>query len=334
MGRGPTPTYYQSMNASYVEGTLTCLKPEVIKDRITPEFPLVLNIEPTNACNLKCFCCPRERMIAAQGVNHLPFETFRRIIDEASGYPRLIMLNLHKDGEPLLHKKLPEMIAYAKARDVAETIHLNTNGTLLGTDAGHRLLEAGIDDVTISVDAARSDTWTRIKGSDDFHTLVQNIHAFIALRDRISAPTHIRVKIMEFEGVSVEEINEFRRQWETVADEVQVTGVHDWSGAIKGLSITDETSVRRYPCALLWYTLAVNSNGKVSVCNVDWNYSGVVGHVDAHSLHHIWNGTTIRRIRRAHLESQFTDPEVCERCVVWTSVGDIHDHLSKRTEFL
>ena len=69
---------------------------------------------------------------------------------------------------------------------------------------------------------------------------------------------------MEFADVDKEEINLFREKWQGVADEVQVTGVHSWSGEINGLEVTDEQSVERYPCALLWYMLAINSNGKVA----------------------------------------------------------------------
>ena len=53
MGRGPSNQYHEPINEAYVEGSLTCLKPETIKRLINTDFPLVLNIEPTNACNLR-----------------------------------------------------------------------------------------------------------------------------------------------------------------------------------------------------------------------------------------------------------------------------------------
>ena len=60
MGRGPTKEYHKNMNPAYIKGTLTCLNPEYIKNNINTNFPLVLNIEPTNNCNLDCYlCCTR-----------------------------------------------------------------------------------------------------------------------------------------------------------------------------------------------------------------------------------------------------------------------------------
>jgi len=260
-------------------------------------------------------------------------ETYRKIIDEAAGYPQLIMLNLHKDGEPLMHRKLPDMVRYAKEKNVAETIHLNTNGTLLDRPVAERLLAAGIDDITVSVDAAWPETYHCIKQDRDLEGLNRKIEAFMSLRDQMGVHTFVRVKIMEFDLVSAKEIEAFHRRWEGIADQVQVTGVHDWSGAIADLTITDENTDVRYPCALLWYALAINSNGKVSICNVDWDYSGVVGDINETSIHEKWNGRLLRRIRRAHLQHQWDMVPVCESCVVWVSAGDMTEHYVALPQF-
>ena len=334
MGRGPTKEYHKLINTNYVEGTLTCLKPEIIQNNINIDFPLVLNIEPTNACNLHCTCCPRKMTVNQQGINYISIKTFKKIIDEASEYQKLFMLNLHKDGEPLLHKNLSDMVTYAKKRDVAEVIHLNTNGTLLGTKAGKKLLDAGIDDITVSVDAAFPETYRKLKQSDNFDSLIKNIETFIEYRDKINANTTIRTKIMEFQHSTKAEIKAFHEKWGKVADQVQVTGVHNWSGAIDTIEITDETVSNRYPCALLWYALAINSNGKISICNVDWDYSGVVGDINEKSIHHIWNDAKIKTIRNAHLCSNWNYVPVCNFCVVWVSVGNLETYFKTKEEFL
>jgi len=334
MGKGQTKDFHYSMNDNYVEGTLTCLKSEVIKNRINTNFPLVLNIEPTNACNLKCVYCPRLKTVSRYGTNFIELETYKKIIDEACEYGPLIMLNLHKDGEPLLNKNLSEMVGYAKKRQVAQTIHLNTNGTLLNTKFGYSLLDSGIDDMTISVDASFSDTYKKLKQSSQFDELIKGIESFIEYKNKLNVSTLIRVKIMEFEDISANEISEFVNKWNGIADEVQVTGIHDWSGEIKDIKITDETSDVRFPCALLWYALAVNSNGMVSICNVDWDYSGVIGNLKDKKLHEIWNDTKIRKVRLSHLQTNWNYVPVCDKCVVWTSVGNLKDFFKYKKEFI
>ncbi len=331
MGRGPTKDYYRAMNENFVEGSLTCLKPEVIERRITTEFPLVLNIEPTNSCNAKCCYCPNGEVIKNQGVNFLKINYFKKIIDQIKQH-KLLMLNFHKDGEPLLHRNLPDMVAYAKEKNAAEVIHLNTNGIMINTKIGRGIIERGIDDITVSVDAASERTYQRLKGITGLSKLNESIEKAINYRDKINSRTKIRVKIMEFDDVCRDEIDMFCKKWTGIADDVQVTGIHNWSGAVDVI-ITDEKAEHRYPCALLWYMLAINSNGEVSVCNVDWDYSGVVGNIRSQSIKVIWNSESIKSIRRAHLKGKWDCPQVCRECVVWVSVGDMKDYLLSRAEF-
>ncbi|MDH3975341.1 MAG: radical SAM protein [Deltaproteobacteria bacterium] len=332
MGRGPTNEYFEQINDSYVEGTLTCLKPETVKKRINTDFPLILNIEPTNSCNARCYYCAREEMVKSQGINYLPLNDFKKIINQV-GDKKLIMLNLHKDGEPLLHKNLPEMVAYVKQKDAAEMIHLNTNGILINSSVGKDIINAGIDDITISVDAATEETYYRFKRVRGLDKLEREIKKALDYRTKIGSKTIIRVKIMEFNEISKGEIELFRKKWTGVADEVQVTGVHSWSGAVD-VEVTDEQTAARFPCVLLWYMLAINSNGKVGLCSVDWDYSGVVGNIHTQSIREIWNDEPLKRIRRAHLDGIWNCPPVCKECVVWVSVGNMWKYLKDRKEFI
>ncbi|SVD44807.1 uncharacterized protein METZ01_LOCUS397661, partial [marine metagenome] len=255
MGRGPTKEYYNDYNENFVQNSLTNLKPEVIKSRITTDFPLILNIEPTNQCNARCYYCPREMMIKDQGISFMSLNTFRKIIDQI-GENRLIIMNLHKDGESLLNKELPDMVEFALNKNSAETIHLNTNGTPINGKVGRGIIERGIHDITVSIDASYEETYQRFKKIKGLSKLEERIKRAIDYRNQINSPTKIRVKIMEFEDISKEEIEHFREKWTGVSDEVQVTGVHSWSGSIEDINITDEINNIRYPCSILWYALA------------------------------------------------------------------------------
>ncbi len=332
MGRGPTKEFYKDFNEEYVEGTLTCLRQDVIKAKINTEFPLVLNIEPTNDCNAHCFYCPRKIMVAEKGLSYMSLEDYKMIIDQIP--EKLIMLNFHKDGESLLHKDLPEMIRYAKEKDVAKTVHINTNGTLINTKIGRGIIENGIDDITVSIDASFEETYYKLKKLKGFGKLEENVRKAIAYRNEIGSKTKIRVKIMEFGDVGHEEVEHFIKKWTGVADEVQVTGTHNWSGSIDDIEITDEQSPKRYPCVLLWYMLAINSDGEASTCSVDWNRSSKLGNIHDSTIKEIWNGERIREIRRKQLDGIWDDPNVCDECVVWVSVGDMREYLKTRKEFL
>ncbi|MBI4611011.1 MAG: radical SAM protein [Candidatus Rokubacteria bacterium] len=327
----PRLRYNGEMAEGFMEGSLSFLRPEVIRSHASPEFPLFLNIDPTNACELRCEYCPTKYRARPWGFMDL--ELFRRVIDEVTDRPQLFMLNLHKDGEPLLHRRLHEMIRYAKDRKVARMIHMNTNGVSLSREKALRLLDSGIDDITFSVDAASRETYAATKGRDKLHQVEENVRTFMALRtQRGQAHPFVRAKILEYSGTR-REIEGFVARWSSIVDEVQVTGVHDWSGSID-VSVTEFQAPRRYPCVFLWYALAVNWDGQVSLCCVDWNLSAVVGDVRESSLHEIWTGPKVREARRLHVEQRFREVPLCHKCTVWSGGPDMGEWPARAREFL
>lgn len=324
MGRGPTEAYHRSLNEDYVKGTLTCLKPETIMRVVNSEFPNVMNIEPTNACNLRCSCCPRAS--AAKGVGYMQWEMFARLIDEAADRPQLLMLHLFKDGESFLHPRFFDMLEYAARRQVARTMHLNTNAVCWTDLVIEQLLDSGLDDITVSLDADCAATFYRLKGVDCYDRVERQVRRFFERRaQRGLKRPFVRVKIMEFEGLPQEEIRTFFSRWEGMADAVQVTGMHNWSGAIPDLKVTDERAAARFPCALIWYSLVINWNGEAAVCSVDWNTEILLGNVKQQTIHQIWNCSKLKELRRAHLEGRYDLYPVCKDCVVWVSVGDLRE---------
>ena len=197
MGRGPTKEYYKKLNEDYVEGTLTCLKNSTIKRVISPEFPNIMNIEPTNLCNLKCIYCPREKALKGNGM--MDWKVYTRIIDEITEYKPLIMLHLFKDGESFLHPKFINMITYAKKKNVAKTIHLNSNALCWSDRVIDELLDSGIDDITVSFDAARASTYKKHKGFDCLDKAERQVINLLKKREKRNLKyPFIRAKIMEF----------------------------------------------------------------------------------------------------------------------------------------
>jgi radical SAM protein with 4Fe4S-binding SPASM domain len=264
----------------------------------------------------------------------MEWRLYRRMIDEIARYDKLIMLNLHKDGESFLHPRFFDMVRYAKQKNIAKSIHINTNALCWTDRAIDEILDSGIDDITVSLDAARPQTYKKHKGIDCLKEVENKVCYFFKRRQaRGLKRPFVRVKIMEFEEISKEEINEFFKKWRGVADMVQVSGIHDWGGAIKNIKITDEKSETRYPCVIMWYALVINWNGEVTVCSVDWNTEIKVGDVHRQTIHQIWNSREIKKARKSQLERNYGKYPVCKKCVVWVSVGNLTDWLIKKKEF-
>ena len=89
---------------------------------------------------------------------------------------------LHGVGEPMLVKELPRMIRYLKDRGTY--VLFNTNGTLLNEKNGRALIDTGLDELRVSLDAADAETYLAVRGKNFFNRIVRNVRAFRELQER------------------------------------------------------------------------------------------------------------------------------------------------------
>ena len=121
--------------------------------------------ELTRNCNLDCLHC-RARAGAGPFDNELSFDECTRIIDDIAAFssPTIIFTG----GEPLLRPDIYPIIEYASSKGLRTVIALN--GTLVTPGAAHKLKEAGILRVSMSVDGKDREThdaFRRVSGSFD-----------------------------------------------------------------------------------------------------------------------------------------------------------------------
>jgi MoaA/NifB/PqqE/SkfB family radical SAM enzyme len=138
--------------------------------------PVCLYIEVTNRCNLLCTTCPRT-FEDLEPPADLSWELFTSIVDH---YPRIERVVLHGIGEPMLVDDLPRMIRYLKARGTY--VLFNTNGTVLTAKKGHELIDAGLDELRVSLDAADRESFRAVRGRDYFDRIVRNVRAFVTMQ--------------------------------------------------------------------------------------------------------------------------------------------------------
>jgi MoaA/NifB/PqqE/SkfB family radical SAM enzyme len=137
--------------------------------------PVCLYLETTNRCNLLCETCPRT-FEDLESPADMSWTLFTHIVDQL---PRIDRVVLHGVGEPMLVETLPRMVRHLKARGTY--VLFNTNGTLLTLKKGRELIEAGLDELRVSLDAAEPSAFLQVRGRDMFDRIVRNVAAFTAL---------------------------------------------------------------------------------------------------------------------------------------------------------
>ena len=143
--------------------------------------PVCLYLETTNRCNLLCTTCPRT-FEALEPPGDMSWALFTGIVDQ---FPEIARVVLHGVGEPMMVRALPRMIRYLKERGTY--VLFNTNGTLLTEKKGRELIDSGLDELRVSLDAAEPAAFKLVRGRDMFHRIVRNLRAFRALQRSLQA---------------------------------------------------------------------------------------------------------------------------------------------------
>jgi MoaA/NifB/PqqE/SkfB family radical SAM enzyme len=157
-------------------------KPESQLSVVMETDPVCLYLETTNRCNLLCTTCPRT-FEELEPEKDMPWELFTSIVNQ---FPRIARVVLHGVGEPMLVKDLPRMIRHLKDRGIY--VLFNTNGTLLTKANGQALIDAGLDELRVSLDAAESSVFQMVRGKDMFDRIVTNVGNFIAMQRERQTP--------------------------------------------------------------------------------------------------------------------------------------------------
>jgi radical SAM protein with 4Fe4S-binding SPASM domain len=145
--------------------------------------PVCLYLETTNRCNLLCTTCPRT-FEALEPPGDMSWALFTSIVDQFPGIARVV---LHGVGEPMMVRALPRMIRHLKDRGTY--VLFNTNGTLLTEKKGRELIDSGLDELRVSLDAAEPAAFKLVRGRDMFARIVRNVRAFRALQRELGAET-------------------------------------------------------------------------------------------------------------------------------------------------
>ncbi len=302
--------------------------------------PWTVFIDVTNVCNFKCVFCPTGSPEmwhgTARNTGHMSLDTYRLVIEDLAQMPRLKMLNLYKDGEPLVHPQFTELVATAYDAHISDRIWTKTNGVLL--DRHPNLPTCGLNMLGISVPHVTAEGIKRVTGARvDYKRYVENIRKlYQGMRT-----FEISIKIADT-GLIDSEKDKFYNDFEGICDYISIEGLHGWSASdTKNMQIYDSGTFDGNPfddklaCPLPFYMLTVNQDGSVSVCNDDWGYYHDLGNVHKEHLSDIWNGEKYRALRVAHLEGRREENRACGTCQYINALPDnIDAHLTEmRSKF-
>lgn len=266
------------------------------------QFPKVVRIETTNHCNAECTFCPRESI--GRDKTFMDRDLFDKIIDQCvAGGTR--MIHMHNFGEPLLDKRIPDLVRHAKDKGIPR-IKLFSNGHLLRDKMAERLLDSGLDEIKVSLDGANSDEFNELRIGLDHETVLNNTREFRELRNRrgLLYPKVVAACVTSSDKKQTEQL------LEGVVDHIDWSSLHNWAGKRRWVG---DRKVRK-PCGRLWRTLSILVNGDVAQCCLDHSGQEILGNVGDQKISDIWNNQRYNELRKLHRKSQQDQISLCDNC--------------------
>jgi radical SAM protein with 4Fe4S-binding SPASM domain len=280
-------------------------------------FPQHFLIETVNTCNARCIMCGIDFDKKAKAI--IDKDLFEKITLEISQHrDHVKKVSLYLDGEPLMDKKLPEKIRRMKAAGV-KIVNIATNASLLHEKWGKALIDAGLDEIYITIDSLKKDIFEKIRVGLDFDAVYQNTIDLIALRDKMKSDLVIRVN-MVLQELNKDEEPAFQEHFQKLVsaqDQVTVRKSHNWASRVDVGNWGDEVDVNGYPCIALWGTCVIHVNGDIPLCCMDTETCHNLGNVREQSIKDIWIGKIMADFKKMHVDSRRKEISMCDGCTVW-----------------
>ena len=310
---------------------------------MAPMLPGTILMDTTNVCNARCPFCPLfvgewqiDRRTRPAGV--MSQDLFERIIGELSAWERNFTLVMSSNAEILQDPMLLERLGALRARDLAGSTVLLTNGQFLDGNAAAAILDAGISRIIVGFDGASREVYEAHRVRCNYDRVLSNIRGFVGMRRGHDNKSVVELKFVRtrhnehevaaafdlFGGILDPDIDRFH-------DALAV----DWSdgmGQTPDYYFVETAHGRRLTsCAYFETGMQIHSDGRVAACCWDYNLtisSGGLGDLNTSSLIDVWTSAS-RVLLRSKFKRDEDTPEKCKTCIILHQAPPPGDELMK-----
>ena len=293
--------------------------------------PKSVKIEISPRCNYRCgFCALRSREVQPKW--DMDFELFKRITREMreAGVEEIGVFYL---GESFMNPRLlVDCIRYLKREISMPYVFLTSNASMAFPEAVEACMEAGLDSLKWSVNAADETQFESVMGVSGklFHRALDNVAAAWDTRKRAGHATGLYASSIRYDGAQQERMEQLlnarvrpyvdQHYWlplysmgafATLREEE--LGYRPTAGNQGRLDALREP----LPCWSAFTEGHVTAEGKLSACCFDATANWTMGDLTRTPFMEAWNSAAFVALREAHLKKDVRGT-VCETCIAYS----------------
>lgn len=287
--------------------------------------PYHISIEATFRCNIRCNYCihamdASEIRRRGYSFSDMDWNVFERIVEQIPEFEDKIKSVVFSGlGEPLVNRRVPEMVKRIKNTGRVEKILMITNGLLLTPDTSDALIEAGLDEIKISLQGMDAKRYKDICGVKiDWDEFYSRLEYFSAHRKNCL----LKAKIGD---TSLGEGDEqaFYDAFGKICDYVDIEHIYpQFDGVDYNNSVLQDKGKNRFwhelkkleICSPLFFRLYVLQDGRVTFAYPDGvTFEGF--DVSSMTLRQMWESSETKNMWREALKHKLP---VCLKCPRWS----------------
>ena len=275
-------------------------------------WPLHMNLEITNYCNLRCPVCPTGSGKVNRPRAAMDVDLFERLMDEVGPY--LLTASLWAWGEPLLHPRLADLLRIIERHDVVPLI--STNGQNLCNEA---VIDALVSHppgyLIVAIDGLTDETNSKYRVGAALEPAKEGVRRLSELkRERgLELPVlHMRYLAMKHNEHEIEHVREFARSTGFDLLTIRTLVVVDSPGEEHREFVPDASHLRAYDYVNgervlrddficywpFWFPTSL-VDGTIVGCDQDSNAQRPLGVLSEDvSFADIWSGEEATHVRR------------------------------------
>ena len=289
-------------------------------------MPAFVNVEPTAICQLRCPECPvgmgKGDRSEVKGKRTMPRAVWERVMKEVAPYAHT--MQFYFQGEPLLNKDLPQMIA--EAHEAGLYTIVSTNGQAMTEKMAELLIRAGLNKIIVSMDGLTKVSYEAYRVGGDIEKCKDALRFLHEAKQRLHGRTTIELQCLRLR-TNEQEWTAFRRQYKALgADRLAFKTAQLYTYENGHPLMPTNNRHCRYEkgkdglyhrkklsrgCLRVWSGVVVTTNGEVLPCCYDKAHEHSYGNIMEKPLAELFASEKARAFRQAALKEQ---PQICKEC--------------------
>lgn len=298
---------------------------KILRKPIVWGKPISYSIEPTNFCNLKCPECPSGLGELTRPLGIMKIDLFKSIVNQIkdTGF----YIQLYFQGEPFINKELPQMLNYARGKNVYTSI--STNGILLNQKTVDKILDNPPDKLIFSIDGLDEQTYQNYRYGGTFVEAEAGLRLLLSERKR----RKMKLPFVEFQFIvmkqnehQIDKVLKYGKEIDIDKVTLKTMQISSYENAkhflplnqkysrylIKDREVVLKNKLKNH-CFALWRTSVITWDGRIAPCCFDKDAKYELGKLNGSNFFSIWKSGNYQKFRKQILTDR-KSIDICKNC--------------------